>query len=103
MASTRDVAGSGYHNKYIDSLIWGGDVWDTESGPITYFFGGEAALYSTQNIHEGTLFLGYWNLLNDWSQTEKQAFKSAMNVYAGVCNVTFREADDATAANIMWF
>jgi serralysin len=34
MATFRNIPGSGYGNPYVDSLVWGGKVWDQSQGPI---------------------------------------------------------------------
>src|SRR4051812_26473623 len=103
MASTRTVAGSGYGNKYIDSLIWGGAVWDTKSRPITYYFGEEADLYLAKYFHHGSLDLSYWDELDAWSATEKAAFEATMTIYSSVCKVTFQESDSVLDADMVWW
>ena len=34
MSGTKTVAGSGYGNALVDSLIWGGHAWDLTKGPV---------------------------------------------------------------------
>ena len=90
MASTKYVAGSGYHNKYVDSLIWGGDVWDTTSGPIRYFFATYLDMSAAAEHHNGPLVLDVEDPRATWTYKEKQAFQSVLKLYASVCNVTFQ-------------
>ena len=102
MASTKSVAGAGYGNPYVDSLIWGGAVWDTKTGPITYSFAGSEDFYA-RYFHSGYLDFTIWDKLDGWSAKEKGAFQAVMDLYAGVCNVTFGEATSATDANLVWW
>jgi Ca2+-binding RTX toxin-like protein len=84
------VAGSGYGNPYIDSLIWGAR-WI--NGPIFYYFGQGNAVDEF-----GTPFVG-----RAWNSYETQAFETALQLYENVCNIDFQAAPSQGAADIVWW
>ena len=82
------IAGSGYGNVYIDSLIWG-DGWT--GSPITYSFRSGIDYKTGYGYFAGA----------SWSSAETNAVASILNSYSAVCNVTFsRSADNSTSANL---
>ncbi len=84
------VAGSGYGNPYIDSLIWGAR-WI--NGPIFYHFGQGNAVDEF-----GTPFVG-----RAWHSYETQAFETALQLFENVCNIEFQAAPSQGAADIVWW
>lgn len=98
MATQNDsIAGSGYGNVYLDSLIWGcGWSFTTSPTPITYSFdsGSLTAVESSIGAFTG----------NVWTDTEKNAFRMALANYSSVCNLQFSEvADNTRTADIAWW
>ena len=71
-----NIAGSGYGNPYLDSLI-AGCGWSGSSISYTFNGGGYASFY-------GNVFFGY-----SWTQNGINAFTSAFNTYSTFCNLTF--------------
>jgi serralysin len=79
-----DVAGSGYGNVYIDSLIWGCG-W---SGDTIYVaFGTGLNSYN---------YIGY-----EWTHEEITAFNRAFDAYEAVCNISFTVVNDLDAADML--
>jgi Ca2+-binding RTX toxin-like protein len=84
------IAGSGYGNPYIDSLV-NGDGWT--GFPITYSFN-DGNSYGA-NIGS---FFG-----STWTTAERNAFTSVLASYAAVCNITFSQSADNSASSNMVF
>ena len=76
MAGTKTVAGTGYGNVLMDSLIWGGNAWDTSKGSIGVYFGQTLQDWDDAGgaVHEGLLSLGGL-VLDSWNLAEKDAFR----------------------------
>jgi serralysin len=90
------IAGSGYGNVFIDSLIWG-CAWSGTS--ISYSFrSGYGSLYPLYPVID-SIFYG-----DGWYTSERDAFVSAFSSYSAVCNLTFTQSSDNNAsANIgLW-
>lgn len=86
MASqTTGVAGSGYGNVYVDSLIWG-CRWT--GGPVTYAFG-PAALTP------------YGLTSQAWTSAEQNMFRAVLGSFSNVCGITFAEVPYSTSVNIV--
>lgn len=84
------AAGSGYGNAYIDSLIWGGvdnNSGKWTGGPITYYFGSGPYPDDPDDDFdpEGLPFA------RAWLESEKDAFRTALQLYANVANLQFQE------------
>jgi Ca2+-binding RTX toxin-like protein len=79
MAVVESVAGTGYDNPYLDSLI-GGARW---SGTITYTFVDSNG--------------------QSWSQSEKAAFGLALQLFSEITLLTFAEVNDPQAADWDWY
>jgi serralysin len=104
MAYQTDLTpGSGYGNEYIDSLIWGCQwtntgTWGQTSTAspinITYSFG--------HGLDGSQTFVGA-----SWSDSEKLAFETALNLFESVCNVDFTQTDYtptyANQSNIVFY
>jgi serralysin len=103
VATVRTVSGTGHGNKYVDSLIWGGSVWDPSSGPVTYYFGSFYDVGLLNYYHRGPLQLSYWDEFSAWNTAEIQALQSGMELYSSVCGVTFEEAETAESADVVWW
>ena len=89
------IAGSGYGNVYLDSLIWGcGWSYATSPTPITYSFGSGdlPAMDSSIGAFTGGV----------WTDTEKDAFRMALANYSSVCNLQFVESNAATT-DLKWW
>jgi Ca2+-binding RTX toxin-like protein len=84
------VAGSGYGNPYLDSLIWG-TRW--ANGPILYYFGSGSAIDEF-----GDPFVGH-----AWRSFEIDAFIRATQLFENVCNIDFQAAPSQDAADIVWW
>lgn len=69
------VAGSGYGNDYIDSLIWGGSQWSTGT-PITYWFGTTADVNAAVANHGAIAELKANQAVDGWSADEIAAFQT---------------------------
>lgn len=80
------VAGSGYGNVYIDSLIWGARWTGT---PITYHF-------ASGNIPGGGTGFA-------WFDYEQAAFRQATQLFENVCNIDFQEVGSINQADIAWW
>lgn len=89
-----DIPGSGYGNTYLDSLIWGCG-WTGIATPIRYWFGSGPVAEVDSSIGAFTGAI--------WSDPEKSAFEMAVEQYSAVCGLTFAEADDSAAADIVWW
>lgn len=61
-------------NPYLNAILWGGWHW---IGPITYYFD---------------------NSINPWSETEKAAYRLALQSWANVANLTFQEVFSSNAS-----
>ena len=89
------IAGSGYGNVYLDSLIWGcGWSYSTSPTAITYSFG--TGLLSASDSSIGAFVGGIW------TDTEKDAFRMALANYSSVCNLQFVESSAATT-DLKWW
>ena len=97
MATQNDsIAGSGYGNPYIDSLI-GGCAWSGTS--ISYSFrSGNGSLYPLYPES----YSAYYG--SEWIQTEQDAFALAFSEYSAVCNLTFTQnsVNDPNANIGLW-
>ena len=100
---TTGVAGSGYGNPYIDSLIWGWGAWNPQNGPITYWFGTQADVQGVLPLHGETQALTCDSTVDNWTAQEQDDFLQALQDYASVCGLTFQQASSATTANIVWW
>src|SRR6476469_5136337 len=80
MSGTKTVAGSGYGNALVDSLIWGGHAWDLTKGPVRVYFGQTIQDWYDADgaAHDGMLSLGGLTL-DTWNSAEKGAFRFAMS------------------------
>jgi serralysin len=94
------VAGSGYGNPYIDSLVWGWGAWNT-SAPITYWFGEPADTADAIATHGATSALNAKTVVHQWKPTAEAAVQKAFAEFAAVSGLTFQAAVSAAAANIV--
>ena len=96
MATQNDsIAGSGYGNVYLDSLIWGcGWSFSTSPTAITYSFASGDLATSESSIGA---FTG-----SAWTEIEKDAFRMALNNYSSVCNLQFVEST-AQTTDLKWW
>ena len=101
MGRTKSVAGSGYGSVYVDSLVWGGQAWDMDDGPIRYYFANTYDTYVAL-FHDGPVAPGPFDLIGSWSAGERKAVEKALSILSSVCNVRFEEARDASA-NLVWW
>lgn len=93
MATQQDnIAGSGWGNTYIDSLIWG-CRWTGD--PIAYWFGSGAVPEEDSSIGA---FTGA-----AWSAGEIAAFEYAVSQYEAVCNIDFEAAASQETADMVWW
>ncbi|PVE26245.1 hypothetical protein DC522_00320 [Microvirga sp. KLBC 81] len=118
MATTKSVDGQLSGNVYIDSLIWGGRVWD-QTVPIKVWLGdpdeyNSALAGGGRNFYEGyfgiepgaqapTLNV---NTLTFWqTQAEVNAFIYALSLYESVCDLQFDIESEYTIeqADIVWW
>ena len=89
------IAGSGYGNVYLDSLIWGcGWSYATSPTAITYSFGTGLLFSSESSIGA---FIG-----GIWTDAEKNAFRMALANYSSVCNLQFAEST-AETTDLKWW
>ena len=51
MATFKNIPGSGYGNPYVDSLIWGGNMWDQSQEPILISLAGENDYDEAVQVH----------------------------------------------------
>ncbi|WP_210484567.1 M10 family metallopeptidase C-terminal domain-containing protein [Microvirga antarctica] len=113
MARFKTVAGSGYGNPYIDSLIWGGRVWDETAGPIKVHFvapfdkNGDLSdeAINASDFHNGThgrLEDQSGDQLMSWNAREVGAFVDTYSKYASVCGLKFDFSDLAHADIALW-
>ncbi|HSV36334.1 MAG TPA: M10 family metallopeptidase, partial [Ramlibacter sp.] len=91
---TNSVPGTGYGSAYIDSLVWGCG-W--EGGPVSYYFGSGSVAADDSSL-DGGAFTGA-----SWLDAEKEAFETALDQFAEVCNLVFEEAATQADANIVWW
>src|SRR6185295_3944106 len=96
------AAGSGYGNAYIDSLIWGGvdnNSGKWTGGPITYYFGSGPYPDDPDDDFdpEGLPFA------RAWLESEKDAFRTALQLYANVANLQFQEVGNLGDSNLNWW
>jgi serralysin len=101
MGRTKAVAGSGYGSVYVDSLVWGGQAWDMDDGPITYYFAKPSDTWWAV-IHPGPVAPGPFDRIGSWNAGERSAVKKVLSIIASVCNLTFEEASSASADLVWW-
>ena len=93
------VPGTTTASTYIDSLVWGCAWVGVSPGtPITYYFGSGAVNAGHAAFDSLPTFTGA-----AWTQTQKDAFTTALAQYSAVCNLSFQEASTQGAANIVWW
>jgi serralysin len=106
----RTVAGSGYGNVFVDSLIWGGTNWDPNT-PIKVWLGDpgeyDEALNGPGRGGESGFFseLGT-STLADWvsESPEENAFLYALGLYESVCGLRFdTKINSVSEADIVWW
>lgn len=112
MAGLRNIPGSGYGNPYIDSLIWGGRIWDqSPQDPIVIALGDvplteeETDYPLAKNVH-GELQSGWlttWQFRGHWWEEMETLLVEALNVYTSVANINFATTNDITEANLVWW
>ena len=83
------VAGSGYGNEYVDSLIWGAAGWS--GGPILYHF-------ASGEMPDIPGAFGY-----EWYGYEQDAFRQAVQLFENVCNIDFQEVGSYAESDIAWW
>jgi serralysin len=83
------VAGHGYGNEYVDSLIWGAAGWS--GTPVNYYFG-------AGEMPDIPGAFGY-----DWYGYEQDAFRQAVQLFENVCNIDFQEVGSYGEADIAWW
>ncbi|MGE0165701.1 MAG: M10 family metallopeptidase C-terminal domain-containing protein, partial [Dongiaceae bacterium] len=90
MATQNDsVPGSGYGSPYLDSLIWGAK-WD--GGPINYYFGDPGVIPGTNG-----------GVSSPWLESEKDAFRTAVQLYENFVDLEFQEAGSFESSDITWW
>ena len=93
MASIRgSVPGSGHGNAYVDSLVWGGTVWNAASGPIKVWFGQGGDFAAASALHGTGDILTSGASAQKWSDAEKSVFDYATQAYESVCGLKFELA-----------
>jgi len=107
MASVRNfVPGSGYGNTYIDSLVWGGTIWDMSAGPIKVWFGESWDYDLAGDYHYGddSEILTSGADAVRWNESEKSLFFDyATYLYEMVCGLRFEVATSVDQADIVWW
>jgi RTX toxins and related Ca2+-binding proteins len=105
MATLKNVAGSGYGNPYVDSLVWGGKAWDVSQEPILVYFGQDEDYDAARTVHPA--FPNDWYssgiFRTSWYDTYKNTFAEVADVFASVANIPFAMPDDVRDANIVWW
>src|SRR5262245_20231849 len=104
MASVNSaVRGSGYGNRFVDVLIWGGTAWDMAGGPIKTYFGEARDFAAAFSVHGPSFELSRASDAIKWTGSEKRAFAYATAIYASVCKLKFKPASSAKDADIVWW
>lgn len=115
MAGFKNIAGSGYGNPFVDSLVWGGQIWDMSSGGIKVKFGGAVdrnewsrdVVPNTPHVTSGDEFLfpdiADWLNRYTWWREDIEAMNYAVGLYESVANIKFTDANDYGDANIVWW
>jgi len=98
-----NVPGAGFGSPYLDSLIWGNTIWDTEQEPIKVWFGQSEDFDEASGVHPADDNLPGGEFALNWSLEEAEAIAAAAAVFARVCNVSFVYADSAADADIVWW
>jgi serralysin len=105
MAGFRDVPGSGYGNPYIDSLIWGGKVWDVSREPIYVALADDFDYDEALQVH-GPLTNGWMSdefFIGTWWDEFVGVVVDALDLYSSVSNIKFQQAQTISQANIVWW
>jgi serralysin len=128
MAGFITIKGSGWGNPLMDSLIWGGQIWDMSTGPIKVKFGTSSSLHEWRDEiwpatpHENaTPFdsdptptdpdgfqlirdtLHDWKWRSNWYSDEVNSMAYAAGLYEHVANIEFADADGYEDANMVWW
>lgn len=118
MAGFRTISGSGYGNIYVDSLIWGGQIWDMSTGPITVKFGGDGmyewrdqVVGKTPHVLETpfpTVDIADYLNRYDWffgpqGGTDADVMVYVADLYSSVANIEFADATNYADANLVWW
>jgi serralysin len=109
MAGFKTVLGSGYGNAYTDSLIWGGRIWDTSTGPIKVALGEGYLNYFDAHYKEAVQVHGPGYYMDPeamrylWYTEEAEAMSYVLALYASVANIEFTSASSLSEANIVWW
>jgi len=95
MAAIKTIAGTGYGNAYVDALIWGGRVWDSnwkDGGkvPINIHLADPSeleAFKAARGGDSGMIYSSNTATMRPWNADEWNAWRWAKSLYMGVCNV----------------
>ncbi len=119
MAGFKTIPGSGYGNALIDSLIWGGQIWNNATGPIKVKFGTSLTMWEWEdeiapvtphgdetpfgNINTDFSSIKDWKWRYTWYSDEINAMVYAAGLYETVANIEFAYADGYADANMVWW
>jgi len=112
MAGLKTIPGSGYGNPYIDSLIWGGKIWDqSPQNPLIVAVGTipidelESDYPNAVEVHgeleNGWLTERVWRGI--WYDGFLDMLGQCLNVYTSVANINLASTDDIRQANLVWW
>ncbi|MBM6594608.1 M10 family metallopeptidase [Microvirga pudoricolor] len=123
MTLTKNVAGTGYGSVYLDSVIWGGKVWDMNTGPLKAWLGEASDIDAAIEVHGPSMqgqdpetgvkydFVSDDGTMGNWNpsiyQRDINAIIYAMDQYTKVSGIRFAgEGEDAQTvgeADIVWW
>ncbi|MCG7392388.1 M10 family metallopeptidase C-terminal domain-containing protein [Microvirga sp. ACRRW] len=119
MAGFKTIPGSGYGNALIDSLIWGGQIWNNTTGSIKVKFGTSITMDEWDkeiapasphgdetpfgNVNTDFRSIKDWKWRYTWWSEEIDAMAYAAGLYESVANISFELAEGYADANMVWW
>ena len=104
MATFKNIPGSGYGNPYVDSLIWGGNMWDQSQEPILISLAGENDYDEAVQVHGEINYLHSSAARGVWYPETTALMVDVLGLFTSVANIRLAEAATVSDANIaLWW
>lgn len=112
----KEISGTGHGSIYIDSMIWGGKIWNTDAGPVKVTIGrsqtqdSDLSYNQAAAVHGSSDYMGASTMRYQWfgdraTDPDAPSLDYALSLYSSVANIEFDilNPDDISEANIVWW
>ncbi len=112
----KEISGTGHGSIYIDSMIWGGKIWNMDAGPIKVTIGrswlqdGDLSYRQAAAVHGSSDYMQEHTMRYQWYgdsavDPDAPSLDYAMSLYSSVAKIEFEVLDPSQIrdANIVWW